>query len=278
MLPPPSFKGRLMPGGGVTRTMPAAIPGTYRAYVSWRDRSGERHLSSAQIEFNGRFTDARLRLRLPEATLLCDMTFERPDRTRHAMPGTRITFFERPSGSLSCGRAPYGTAISDPRQIRTGVYDLVSLSTENIDDVPDIPRDIYVSSIRQGTRDVVAQGLQITKGENRLELVVRAGAGSIQGRVSHKDGRPVHDAAVVLVPEAKGRPLIAYRQGRTDQHGDFDLRGIIPGAYRIYAWSNIRPNEFMNPEFMKQFEGRGQLLQIAERQQASMNLFPLDEQ
>ena len=76
----------------------------------------------------------------------------------------------------------------------------------------------------------------------------------------------------------KGQPAIAYRQGRTDQHGDFDLRNIMPGLYRIYAWSSIPPNEFMNPAFMKQFEGRGQLLQIAEREQASMNLAPLDDQ
>jgi protocatechuate 3,4-dioxygenase beta subunit len=111
-------------------------------------------------------------------------------------------------------------------------------------------------------------------------MVVRSGAGHVQGIVSDKDGRAVHHAAVVLMPAKAGppRPLIAYRQGRTDQNGGFELRGIIPGSYRIYAWANLWPNQFMDSDFMSRFENRGQPLQIRERERASIDLFVLDGQ
>jgi hypothetical protein len=172
-------------------------------------------------------------------------------------------------------------AVSSPQQILAAIYDVVSVESDRLDNAEPVPEDLYVSSIRQGNRDVFAEGLQIMKGENTLQLLVRAGAGLVQGKVSNKGGQVVHHAAVVLLPEAKAgrtRPLIAYRQGRTDQNGRFELRGIIPGTYRIYAWANLRPNEFMDSDFISKFENRGRLLQIRERDRASMDLFVLDEQ
>ena len=37
----------------------------------------------------------------------------------------------------------------------------------------------------------------------------------------------------------------------------FEVRGITPGEYHAYAWTDAPATAFRNAEFMKVFEGKG---------------------
>jgi hypothetical protein len=97
-------------------------------------------------------------------------------------------------------------------------------------------------------------------------------------------GRPVRDAVVALVPDGvlsrRRDRKETYRTERTDQNGAVELKRLIPGSYRIYAWglsrvsrparfsdegdlkSVIEDGAILDPEFMRNFEALGRPIEI----------------
>jgi hypothetical protein len=55
---------------------------------------------------------------------------------------------------------------------------------------------------------------------------------------------------------------VRYRFVTADIDGRFELRGIAPGAYHVFAWPDIEAGAYRNADFMKQYEDRGQALRI----------------
>ena len=71
---------------------------------------------------------------------------------------------------------------------------------------------------------------------------------------------PVHNALVALVPESPLKERTdyygAYKDTRTDQNGEFEIRGITPGSYQAYAWADAPASAYRNAAFMKRLRGR----------------------
>jgi len=97
--------------------------------------------------------------------------------------------------------------------------------------------------------------------EMSLEVVVSGGAGVLEGKVADAAGKPVHNGLVALVPDSPLRERKdyygAYKETRTDQNGGFEIGGITPGAYQVYAWADAPASIFRNADFMKAFVGKG---------------------
>ncbi|MBN2538042.1 carboxypeptidase regulatory-like domain-containing protein, partial [candidate division WOR-3 bacterium] len=72
---------------------------------------------------------------------------------------------------------------------------------------------------------------EITRGTDfALERPSRPEPGAITGRVTDAvTGEPLRHAAVVAVSQG------CRRRVRTDERGDYTLRGLVPGAYRVTA-------------------------------------------
>jgi hypothetical protein len=63
-----------------------------------------------------------------------------------------------------------------------------------------------------------------------LEIIVTSRGARVQGTVRDADGLPLAGVSVVLVPELSRRENYQlYKTQSTDQYGNFDLRGIVPG-------------------------------------------------
>ena len=80
-------------------------------------------------------------------------------------------------------------------------------------------------------------------------------------------------AVVALVPDSpmpSAGPL--YRSDISDIRGLFELRGIAPGSYRLFAWTELEGAAYRNPQFMKEFEERGMPVRIEKGQRLSMDL------
>ena len=89
-----------------------------------------------------------------------------------------------------------------------------------------------------------------------------------------KEQQPVTGATVVVVPQEelrRGR-VMYYRTAVTDQLGNFTVKGIIPGKYKVFAWDDLEPDAYMDPEFIKAVESKGVPKEVKEGTQYAVTL------
>lgn len=143
-----------------------------------------------------------------------------------------------------------------------------------------LPEDAYVKSARLGNEDVLVSGIEITSGQaaGPLEIVVEANGGRVDGSVG-KDGKPFSGVTVVLVPEdaAMHKDERWFKQTTTDQYGNFTLRGIRPGDYKIFAWEKIEPGAYQDPNFLRRYEDQGIAVRIEDGSRQTLQLALIGE-
>jgi hypothetical protein len=88
-----------------------------------------------------------------------------------------------------------------------------------------------------------------------------------------EDVQAAADAVIVAVPEARfrGRPD-HYRKAVADQRGHFTLHGLVPGEYTIFAWEHIDGEAYLDPEFLRAYEGQGKALHLNAGDQVTLQL------
>lgn len=124
-------------------------------------------------------------------------------------------------------------------------------------------RRVYVKSIRNKDSDIADQGLQLASTfDGDLDILLAMDSGGLDGRVleAGRDGGGA--ARVVLVPEARHRhdlyvALVASSTGR------FELQGIAPGSYKVFAWKDAPSGSWYDPDYLSAYEDRGLPVQIA---------------
>lgn len=131
-----------------------------------------------------------------------------------------------------------------------GIYDVELLH---------LPEGFYMEAAHSGDRNVLDLGLECAGKIASLEIVLSPAAATVDGvALDDKNQRPVAGAIVALVPQEDGRRNRAmyYRTAVADASGQFTLKGIIPGTYKLFAWDDIEPGAYMDPEFMKQWDSK----------------------
>lgn len=106
-------------------------------------------------------------------------------------------------------------------------------------------------------------------------------AGLITGVAQNPNtGGPAPGATVVLVPKEKERREIStlYQQATTDQHGRFRFKNVVPGEYKVYAWEDVQATAWMDADFMKPVEDKGESVTVGESAVANVQvkLIPAD--
>ncbi len=131
----------------------------------------------------------------------------------------------------------------------------------------------YLKSVSSGGRDVNDAGIAVNGGTVTLDLAASANGGIADGVVVNSKGEPFANAVVVAVPEQRLRGRVDhYRKTVADQTGHFQLRGLRPGDYTVYAWESVEGEAYYNPDFVKNFEGQGTTLHVSEGDHKSMQL------
>src|SRR5262249_3720762 len=87
----------------------------------------------------------------------------------------------------------------------------------------DMPAGAYLKSIRFGGTDVANDGLHVEPGSNgRIQIVLGANPGTLDGTVVIRSGDVVANAAVALVPDSAHRQRMdLYKSATTDELGRF---------------------------------------------------------
>lgn len=130
----------------------------------------------------------------------------------------------------------------------------------------DAPDGFYITSIRQGSRDALAEGVVVAGADTNLDVRVAKGTGILRGRILDNEGRPADRAVVVLIPERS----LALRSDKDDTHrtattnlnGTYEIRDVIPGSYRAYAFAKLEAGAHLDSKFVKPFEEQGTLVEI----------------
>jgi protocatechuate 3,4-dioxygenase beta subunit len=95
----------------------------------------------------------------------------------------------------------------------------------------------YVKAVRLGATDLLANGLEVEKGEGggTIQVVVSNGGAELAGSVTQGD-KPMIGARVRITPDPETRyNRLRTRTANTDQSGRFSFIGIAPGQYRVIA-------------------------------------------
>jgi protocatechuate 3,4-dioxygenase beta subunit len=129
-----------------------------------------------------------------------------------------------------------------------------------------MPMDGYIKSMRMGSADILNDGLRISGNPGApLEIVIGVNAGRIAGSVSDTRGNALSNRTVVLVPDLRLRHRSdLYRVVATDIAGKFQMQGIAPGDYKLFAWENVEPGAWQDSEFIQMYESSGQRIRISE--------------
>jgi protocatechuate 3,4-dioxygenase beta subunit len=173
-------------------------------------------------------------------------------------------------------------AASDDHVHDDGTFTLAHVAQEQCDVfLFGLPDGYYVKSIRAGGQEVRDSGLDMTSGApGPLTVTIAPGAGQIEGVVQNDKQAPAAGALVVLVPDDSKRRGMrdAYHIATTDQYGKFTLKNIDPGDYKLYAWDDVEPGAYMDPDFVKPFESQAVAMSIHEnsRESAQLKLIPAE--
>jgi hypothetical protein len=128
-----------------------------------------------------------------------------------------------------------------------------------------MPVDYYVKEARIEQTDVLNDPWVITGPvRGSLNVVVSSATGQIEGTVTDSRLQGVSALVTVLIPDQHRDRSDLFRTAVTDQSGKFTMRGVAPGAYKIFAWEALEPNAYFDPQILRQYEEQGKAIRMVE--------------
>lgn len=101
-----------------------------------------------------------------------------------------------------------------------------------------------------------------------LNVTMRLGTASITGTVED-DEKPTANAFVLLLPIRKSQ---AVCRAVSDQKGRFEVTGIAPGEYTLFAFESLEEGEWQETDFIAPHERHGERIKLEEKARESRPL------
>lgn len=173
-----------------------------------------------------------------------------------------------PSEGLALGPQPTGKiGLDGSLQISgviPGIWDF-TLDT--------LPEGIWIKSATFGDVDALDGELQVPDGPPGLLHVVLAGNGAQVSGLVTEEGQP-RRAFVVLAPASteQRRSAQMFRSTSAQDQGTFVFKGVRPGSYKLFAFDEIEPLAWLDPDFLKPVEAQGEPVTVADGERVSRQL------
>jgi beta-lactamase regulating signal transducer with metallopeptidase domain/5-hydroxyisourate hydrolase-like protein (transthyretin family) len=136
-----------------------------------------------------------------------------------------------------------------------------------------VPVNYYVKELRFGGTGALNTPINIPPGASEtLEVVLSSQVAQVEGTVSDDKGQPAQGVQVVLVPEAHRDRSELFRAVTTGPNGQFTIRGVAPGDYKVFAWESIEAYAYFDPELLKRDEAKGQRIKIQDSDKAAVTV------
>jgi protocatechuate 3,4-dioxygenase beta subunit len=136
------------------------------------------------------------------------------------------------------------------------------------------PDGYYVKSIRLGDQEIKHGQIDLTNGATAaLNILLASDGGSLDGNVQTAEGKPSAGTEVTLAPpdEYDGRSDL-FKRATTDTAGNFHIKDLAPGDYRVYAWETDLDQSPRSAEFRKLFEARSAAVSVGPKAKVSVQL------
>jgi protocatechuate 3,4-dioxygenase beta subunit len=190
------------------------------------------------------------------------------------LSGVQMYLRPREQGMMMFGGPP------PARVEENGAFTMKGVSPDHYDfRTYGLPDGYYVKSVRMGDEEALEAGLNLTRGAAPVTVVLSPGAGAVSGLVQNDKQQPASGVTVVLVPAGERRQRAeSYKNTATDQYGRYTLKNLDPGDYKLFAWEDVEPGAWSDPDFLKPLESRGHSVTIREnsRENAQLDLIPAE--
>jgi len=158
------------------------------------------------------------------------------------------------------GDLGYGGAFINAKT--DGTFLLLDVKQDTYDvEIHGLPEGYYLKSAQLGSVAGTDAGLRIggDPPASPLVLVVSPAAAQVEGVVQAPNGKSVCTATVVMIPDAPRRSIHHYyRSADVDRLGHYVLKGITPGAYKLFAFDHAEEVGYYDPGSLQPYENRGQ--------------------
>ena len=244
------------------------VPGPYTIFARWFDEEeGKDHIAMQSIEVGESDVESLFLTVGTGATVQGRVQWD----GKPSLDRDELSVYANPADMMFHG----GTAARvDSKQ----QFTLKNLAAADMRvQVFGVSKDCYIKQITYGQAFVKDDVISVAKGGNpALEITVSSRGARVQGSVTDKDGLPAPGVWAVAVPDGARRSILRlFNSQTTDQYGKFDLHGLAPGEYRIFAWDGIENNAWEDEDFLKPFEGQGTKIEVHDDDARTVNLIAI---
>lgn len=193
-------------------------------------------------------------------------TVEVEGAPRGSMPNFIVRLL--PAEGLALGPQPWSKVASDGSIRLAGVTP--GLWKIQIDSLPE---DLWIKAESFAGNEVPAGEFNATEStRGQLRIVLATGGAQISGTVTI-DGQP-SQATVVLAPTAPELRAFhqLYRVTHASEHGTFTIKGVRPGSYKLFAFQEIEPFAWFDPELLQMVESMGETVVVSKSETVSRDV------
>ncbi len=179
-------------------------------------------------------------------------------------------------------RTPFLAEINSPRSSIPGKFSFDGLFVDDYAaEIRNVPVGAYLKDVTYGDRSALYEPLRpgTAAGEATLRVILARDGGRINAKVADKDGNPVADANVVILPESAASEAVLAAQmvsGQVDQNGAWSTNMLAPGKYYVLATQGpvLKSPEIVNKLWLARSKAKE--VDLAPGATAQVTLLPLD--
>jgi len=135
-----------------------------------------------------------------------------------------------------------------------------------------MPPSVYIKSARLGQGDALSPLSIPGPVTDSFEIVLSTQAGQIEGTIVDKDQKPMRGVQAILIPDRQRDRRDLFKFGTADQNGHFTLRTVPPGDYKLFAWEDLEPGAYNDPDFLRKYEALGTPTKVSESSKLNLEL------
>jgi protocatechuate 3,4-dioxygenase beta subunit len=137
------------------------------------------------------------------------------------------------------------------------------------------PPGMYYKAARFGAREVLDSGFELnSQPTESLEVILSPNAATITLNVVDENQKPVQGAtaAVITSDLARRKRQDLNKSAVSNAAGQVTFDGLAPGEYKVFAWDDIAPGAWQNPETIRTYDSRGQNIRLVENSRENITL------
>jgi protocatechuate 3,4-dioxygenase beta subunit len=136
-----------------------------------------------------------------------------------------------------------------------------------------LPSAYYVKSVQVGMQEIAGRKLDFSHASGALDVVISSSGGTISGAILDNQQQPAPDVSVALVPDPP-RPDAPdlYKVLRTNAQGQFNILGVAPGHYQLFAIQGAQSNSYFDSDWVSSLQDYSKQISIDENSTITLTI------